>query len=328
MEVMENVKIEQARACYKFTMRLLLICPTALLLGLAATPAPGQTRWKVEPPVSGRVTGSFADGRVDESSGAAPSRRMPGVFWTHNDSGDGPLIYASDTSGAALGAFRVAGARNRDWEDIALGPCGAQSSCLYLADTGDNREKQKTVAIYRLPEPSLPAKHPLRIEDTRPAESLRIRYPDGPHDVEAMWVAPNGDMHLVTKGRSGPIKHYRVAATAWASEETVTAELIERLPIPLSSTEDYVTGAGLSPDGRTVAIRSYSRVYFFFPSPNGHLETPGDPLACDVRRLGPQGEGIGWLDRRRVVLTSERNLLPAGTIALAECPLPLPVAQR
>ena len=299
-----------------------------LVLTLAVSPACAQIRWKVERPIAGRVTGSFADGRVDESSGVAPSRRMPGVLWTHNDSGDGPLIYASDTTGAALGTFRVAGARNRDWEDIAFGPCGAKRTCLYLADTGDNRENQSTVALYRVAEPLLPVKHPRRIEDTQPAEGLRLRYPDGPHDVEAMWVAPNADVHLVTKGRSGPIRHYRVPASAWSSNKTVTAERVEQLPISVVSSEDFVTGAGLSPDGRTVAVRTYSTIYFFFPSRDGHLETPSEPLGCDVSRLGPQGEGVGWLDRRRVVLTSERNLLPAGTIAIAECPLPVPVAQR
>lgn len=302
---------------------------SGLLLTLGVLPAAAQVRWKIEPPIAGRVTGNFADGRVDESSGVAPSRRMPGVFWTHNDSGDGPLIYASDTTGAALATFRVSGARNRDWEDISLGPCRAKAtSCIYLADTGDNRENQKVVAVYRVPEPSLPVKHPRRTEDTRSAEVLQIRYSDGPHDVEAMWVAPNGDVHLVTKGRSGRVGHYLVPASAWASEKPVTAELLERLPIAVTSSEGFVTGAGLSPDGRTVAIRTYSTIYFFFSSRDGRLDTPSEPLACDVRRLGPQGEGVGWLDGRRLVLTSERNLLPAGTIAVAECPLPVPVAQR
>src|SRR5687767_14630941 len=33
---------------------------------------------------------------VKESSGIAASRRNAGIFWTHNDSGDGPFIYAFD----------------------------------------------------------------------------------------------------------------------------------------------------------------------------------------------------------------------------------------
>ena len=33
---------------------------------------------------------------VRESSGLAVSRAYPGVFWTHNDSGDRPRLYALD----------------------------------------------------------------------------------------------------------------------------------------------------------------------------------------------------------------------------------------
>ena len=31
---------------------------------------------------------------IDEASGIAASRKNPNVLWTHNDSGDGPLLYA------------------------------------------------------------------------------------------------------------------------------------------------------------------------------------------------------------------------------------------
>lgn len=300
---------------------------TGLLVILAVPPAAAQIGWKIERPLAGRITGSFADKRLAESSGVAPSRRSPGTLWTQNDSGNAPAVYATDTTGASLGTFRIAGARNRDWEDIGLGPCGA-GTCLYLADTGDNRERQPFVTLYRLPEPDLPAKHLRRVIDIGPAEAVNFRYPDGPHDVEAMWVAPNADVHLVTKGRSGPVRHYRVPAGAWGSGRVARAELIERVPIKVASREDRVTGAGLSPDGRTVAIRTYSAVYFFLTGRDGRLEVPNEPLACDVRGLGVQGEGVGWLDRRRLVLTSEQSLRPAGTVAVVECALPLPVAQR
>ena len=33
-----------------------------------------------------------------ESSGLGVSQSYPGVFWTHNDSGDGPRLYAIDDS--------------------------------------------------------------------------------------------------------------------------------------------------------------------------------------------------------------------------------------
>ena len=84
-----------------------------------------------------RRTGTFAHPLLDESSGVAASRRQPGVLWTMNDSGNDAWIFATDTMGRDHGALAVADARNRDWEAIALGPCGTQE-CLYIADTGDN----------------------------------------------------------------------------------------------------------------------------------------------------------------------------------------------
>ena len=265
----------------------------------------------------------FADKRISESSGVAPSRRTPGLLWTHDDSGEPPYLFATDTTGAVRGTFSVTGARNQDWEDIALGPCG-RNACLYLADTGDNSERRSVVVLYRVPEPTLPDRRPKQVRPTAPAQAVTFRYPDGPHDVEAMWVAPNGDVHLVSKGRTGRVRHYRVRAASWTSGRPVTAELLGALPVPVRSRLDYVTGAALSPDERIVAVRSYASVYFFYGLGNGRLALPPEPRACDVRALGIQGEGVSWLDRDVLVLTSERAILPAGTIAVARCALPRP----
>src|SRR6266568_6264490 len=42
---------------------------------------------------------TFQSPRLVESSGVAVSRAYPGVLWTHNDSGDGPYLYATDLRG-------------------------------------------------------------------------------------------------------------------------------------------------------------------------------------------------------------------------------------
>src|SRR5262245_65581222 len=65
---------------------------------------------------------TIKDKSISESSGLVASRTSPGAYWTHNDSGDGPFIYAFDTRGDSLGIFRVNSAQARDWEDIAAGP--------------------------------------------------------------------------------------------------------------------------------------------------------------------------------------------------------------
>ena len=59
---------------------------------------------------------TIKDKSISESSGLVASRTTPGAYWTHNDSGDGPFIYAIDTRGDSLGTFRVIGAQARDWD--------------------------------------------------------------------------------------------------------------------------------------------------------------------------------------------------------------------
>src|SRR5262245_52674772 len=93
---------------------------------------------------------------IKESSGIAASRRNADIFWTHNDSGDGPFIYAFDRQGKHRGVWRVAGAKAIDWEDMAVGPGPRRGqSYLYLGDIGDNSRKRDQITVYRVAEPGL-----------------------------------------------------------------------------------------------------------------------------------------------------------------------------
>src|SRR5207245_3442426 len=98
---------------------------------------------------------TFHSPRLVESSGVAVSHAYPGVLWTHNDSGDGPYLYATDLRGTDRGALLVPGAQAIDWEDIALGPCPISflpkaDACLYLAATGDHFELAPFVRLSAL----------------------------------------------------------------------------------------------------------------------------------------------------------------------------------
>src|SRR5215218_11158102 len=99
---------------------------------------------------------TIKDKSISESSGLVASRTTPGAYWTNNDSGDGPFIYAFDTRGDSFGTFRVNGAQARDWEDIAAGPGPQRNrSYLYIGDTGDNDSVRPEVIVYRVAEPTL-----------------------------------------------------------------------------------------------------------------------------------------------------------------------------
>jgi len=164
----------------------------------AATAVPSTTAvGAYGPPVLlGRL-----DPAVDESSGLAASRRQPGLLWTHNDSGDDPVVYCADRQARSCGAWRVAGAAARDWEDMAAGPGPrAGQSYLYLGDIGDNGRNRDQVVVYRVPEPAAPAAPGAGRGTTEPAERIPLRYADGPRNAEALLVHPTtGDIYVVVK---------------------------------------------------------------------------------------------------------------------------------
>ena len=259
-----------------------------------------------------------------ENSGAVTSVSQPGIIFGFNDSGNGPRIFAFDSSGRGRGDFSIVGARNRDWEAAGLGPCRRRASwCLYIGDVGDNEARRQYVTIYRVPEPVISdtvGSRPIEVEG-----SLNVRYADHPHDVEAIYVGVDGSIFLITKRRllddgqrPRPALIFKVPGSFWDSSGTAVASLVDSLPIvPGERPGGQVSDAALSPNGKHLAVRTYDDVYIFEMDSVTQLPRPGQaPVPCTIRQLREaQGEGIAWWwDRRRLVLTSERRNSPLHVI--------------
>lgn len=165
-----------------------------------------------------------------EPSGLAASRLYPGVFWTVNDSGNPPVLYAIGRDGSLRAEFPVHGAPNIDWESVALGEEGR----LTIGDVGNNLGALPRRWIYTFREPD-----PARPGPIEPEARTSYTFPGRPFDVEAMIVR-DGQVLLINKG--SPTKLYAVG--------TPLRELRELPGIP------PVTGADLSPDGR-LAVCGY-----------------------------------------------------------------------
>jgi len=266
-------------------------------------------------PMAVQQTGVFASRRITESSGVVVSRVQADLLWTINDSGDGPYLYATTLRGADGGVVRIAGATAVDWEDLALGPCPlADETCVYIADTGDNLERRSEVVVYAVREPPPPAGAADSLQVSTAAAVLRLRYPDGPHDVEAVFVTEAAAVYLITKGRRGIRAVYRVPGSAWGSGGVRTAVLVQQLPVEVAG---QVTGADFHSATRRVAIRTYGEIWFLVLRADGTLAREGP--ACDVRGLEPQGEAVAFWDEQRVVLTSEAGRAGPGPLHLVAC---------
>lgn len=265
--------------------------------------------------------------RLTESSGVAVSRAYPDVLWSHNDSGDGPYLYATDRRGTDRGRLLVSGASAIDWEDMARGPCPlpVATTCLYLADTGDNLELRPFVTVYAVPEPEPPENPGDTLGTTRAAAILNLRYPDGSHDVEGIYVSPRDTaLYLVSKGykRGTPIRLYRADRRTWSPRDTAevaVATLVQTLDItPNRKDGRVITGAAVRPDGRLVALRTYNEIYIYYPGVGGRL-TPAREGSCSIAGIDRGGEAIDFESDTTFVLTSEGSRRRKATINTVRC---------
>jgi hypothetical protein len=258
-----------------------------------------------------KVTGKLKSSEIDESSGLVAAQ-TPGLYWTHNDSGDGPYIYAITETGAARGVWKVAGASARDWEDIEAGPGPERGRrYLYVGDIGDNDEKRKDITVYRFPEPVItPADAAVTKKDARltdAAEAIKLKYPDGPHDAETLLVHPEtGDLYIIDKIMITNAAVYKAAAPLSDQDVVMLVKLAE-LDLP-SVLGGVVTGGDVSPDGRRVAICDYLQAYeLTLPKASNNFDDiwKQQPKVINIGKR-PQGEGIAYrLDGRALLASSE-----------------------
>jgi hypothetical protein len=284
-----------------------------------ATSLSGQTSKRAEAGTYGRasVVGQLKNRAIVESSGLTASRSSPGVYWTHNDSGDGPFIFALNARGGSLGVWRVTGADARDWEDIAAGP-GPQAgkSYLYIGDIGDNSEARREIVVYRVPEPTI-SPETVNTSKSKPnitesAEPIRLRYPDGKHDAETVLIHPQtGTLFIVTKVLLDNPVVYEAPAPLNANTVT-TMRRVRSINLP-SLLGGVITGGSISPDGRRVALCDYFQGYeIVLPQGSSQFEDIWKQsfVAIDLGRRS-QGEAIAYrMDSKALLATSEGRSSP------------------
>lgn len=219
---------------------------------------------------------------LTEASGLAASRRAPGMFWAHNDSGAQPLLHAIDGDGRLRGTIRLGGAKAVDWEDMAAFELDGQA-WLLVADVGDNAAGRRDGQLYVIAEPDPANLDPGRELVVPVAVRIPVLFPDGPRDCEAVAVdAGRREILLITK-RSVPPAVYRLPLTlepaaAGGGGPARWLGSLDRLPRPnrlqaLTPTPagrfgSQPTGLDLAADGRTAVVLTYGRPWLYSRKPD------------------------------------------------------------
>jgi len=167
---------------------------------------------------------------------------------------------------------------------MAVGRDDRGEPALFAGDIGDNLGVWPSVTVYRVAEPA-------RLRDaTVRAERYRLRYPDGPHDAEALLVDPRGNrLYVASKDEAGGSLYQ--APAELRSDRVNLLRLVRRVPA-------LVTDGAFSPDGRLLVLRDYRAAHVYKAS-GGRLATVPLPLQ-------QQGESIAFSpDGRSLLAGSE-----------------------
>jgi hypothetical protein len=264
----------------------------------------------------------LADPRITEASGIAAGLASPGMFYVQNDSGDASRFFAIDKrTGKTAATVVVAGARNVDWEDIAVAPDAAGTPSVWLADIGDNDAARHSVEVYRVAEPHLDAADRGRTIRLPVAQEWRLRYPTGPTDAEGLAVAPDGTGYVVTKS-IGNAAVYELPPHARGDRPQVMQRIGSITFHPTGTANPFglagqliATGATISANGSAFVVRTYSDAWVWRLGADGLGAALRNKPAVVALPRQQQGEGVAVVGSRLVV-DSEGARSPVFAIAL------------
>ena len=134
------------------------------------------------------------------------------MLWSHNDSGDAPTLYAIDLKGTLLAKVAVLDAVAIDWEDIAGGPCPEDGR----HDSAASTSPTPATTIARATSSPSTSSTSRSISAADPARPLTVKARVVPLPLSRprpkiprrIAVLPNGDVTIVTKGRTPTIAFF------------------------------------------------------------------------------------------------------------------------
>ncbi len=247
---------------------------------------------------------TVTDPRISESSGLVASPTHPDLVWTVNDSGHTASVFGvSLRTGRTVVVLRLRDTDARDWESMAAGRLPDGRGVLWVGDTGDNNAVRESIVLRLVREPArLP-------DDGRAVEvtpvSLRVRYPDGPHDVETLVATPDGRLLLITKELFAgtvyevPPEAVRTVRAGTSVTKPVTARNVGGVG------QSLVTDGAALPDGRIV-LRGYVDAVVY--TDNTRSDRGLAPQRTVPLPVQQQGETLTVLDQGAALLVGSEGV--------------------
>jgi WD40 repeat protein len=234
---------------------------------------------------------------LNESSGLARVKGSENTYWTHNDGGNTSELYEINKKGEEISRVNFPTLPNIDWEDLAQDNNGN----VFIADIGNNANNRRDLKIYKVNPTKPEAVETIGISYADQREFPPLRK-DQNYDCEAV-VYHQKKLYLFSKNRSADDKFVKMYVFP-AEAGSYSAAPADSIYI-----KTMVTSADISPDGRTLALLSYGKVFLFDISEGLNFRKP---TSCIKIGRG-QSEAIAFVNNTDFMFTNEhqRNIYMA-----------------
>jgi hypothetical protein len=242
--------------------------------------------------------------------------QSPNSFWTLNDSGGEASLYQFDSTGRVKRTVKLAGATNKDWEELSTDSDGN----FYVGDFGNNDETRRNLTFYKVLKTDIFANNDALA--TVNAVKIPFRYADQtafpPPDAQLYFDAEAflvwSDSLLVftkdfdSKPYLGTTHIYGVKNQTGLAEQAVP-RLAAFATDGSWKYNGAIVAAAISPDRSKVVLMSYQKLWIF-TNFTGKQFWKGQ-----VRELTfglddfAQREAVAFSDNCRIYITSEKNVV-------------------
>jgi hypothetical protein len=181
-------------------------------------------------------------GRILELSAFALSQNKQDL-WSLGDSGNAPVVARTNLKTQKSELVLVKNAPNQDWEAMATD----KYNNVWVLDVGDNHGVRKSVSLYQFD----PEKVKMASVDVK--KKIKIKYPDGPRDVEAAIYDKKSEKILLIGKR-----YFKKARVAWVDVSKKAKKKQDAVEFGRFPATGPITDAVLTDDDRLFLLTYFS----------------------------------------------------------------------
>lgn len=238
---------------------------------------------------------------INEASGVAII--SGGKLWTHNDDGV-PVLFCVDSTGSLIQSVHI-NSINKGWEELALD----KQNNLYIGAFGNNNNDRKDLRILKIPNPELTKEQVVQPELINFSFEDQFSFPPSPasrnFDADAM-IALDSSLYIFTKNRTVPFSGFTKIYRLPNHSGDYKATLIDSLYLGAPAMMDFwVTGAGISPDGSTLALLGHSCVWLISSFKANKFST-GKIIRIELGNYSHKA-GISFYSNRHLYIVDEKE---------------------